>query len=91
MTLVEITAQDALHVANGYHATIKALHASNVPRYQQQFANATNRDERSTYAMYLLQISFGLATLAVRAVYLEEAASNKVYAQKYWTKIATFN
>ncbi len=88
MLTLERTKQDTLHMVNGVITTIKELHEYNVPQLNLIWQDAKRRfcqPDESAAAMRLLEISFGLASLAVYTAKLQEAIENDEYARKLWS------
>jgi len=88
VTTIERTREDSMLLANGIIFTIKELHDNNVHYFNQKRADAMRRfcqPEIAAFSMQLLELSFGLAALAVHAAKLQEAAESDEYAKKFWS------
>jgi len=94
VTTLERTPQFALATANAFIVVIKDMHDCNIPRLEEARRAAThngNRELRAATSLALLQLSFGLARLAVHAGSLQSAAENETYARKFWASPAIGN
>lgn len=88
MITIERTSKEAMMLADGVIFTIKELHENNMPFYNHALQEARRtycKMQESTAAIRILELSFGLAKLAVHAALLQEAAVNEKFAKQFWS------
>lgn len=91
MIALEPTKHETMVVADGVILTIRELHDMNIPQLNALWQDARRRfckEEESAYAMRLLELSFGLAALAVHAAKLQSAVESVDYARTFWQSVS---